>query len=35
MSPDTVPTHRKNLFRKKETKSVGEFVCKCIEWGLV
>ncbi|WP_223580168.1 hypothetical protein [Sphingobacterium sp. GVS05A] len=35
MSPDTVRTHRKNLFRKKETKSVGEFVCKCIEWGLV
>jgi len=35
ISPDTVRTHRKNLFRKTATKSVGEFVRKCIEWGLV
>jgi|GEM_PF-6326343 len=35
ISPDRVRTHRKNLFRKTETKSVGEFVRKYIEWGLV
>ncbi|MGJ1284861.1 LuxR C-terminal-related transcriptional regulator [Sphingobacterium spiritivorum] len=35
ISPDTVRTHRKNLFRKAETKRVGEFICKCIEWGLL
>ncbi|WP_454881950.1 helix-turn-helix transcriptional regulator [Sphingobacterium detergens] len=31
MSPNTVSTHQKNLFRKTETKSVGELVLKCIE----
>lgn len=35
ISPETVRTHRKNLFRKTETKNVGEFICKCIEWGLL
>lgn len=35
ISPDTVRTHRKNLLRKTETKNVGEFICKCIEWGLL
>lgn len=35
ISPDTVRTHRKNLFRKTGSKSVGEFICKCIEWGLL
>lgn len=35
ISPDTVRTHRRNLLRKTETKSVGEFVRRCIEWGLV
>ena len=35
ISPDTVRTHRRNLLRKTEAKSVGDFVRRCIEWGLV
>ncbi|MFD1772104.1 LuxR C-terminal-related transcriptional regulator [Sphingobacterium suaedae] len=35
ISPFTVRTHRKNLFKKTETKNVGEFICKCLEWGLL
>lgn len=35
ISPDTVRTHRKNLLRKTKTKNVGEFICRCIEWGLL
>ncbi|MCW2262081.1 MULTISPECIES: helix-turn-helix domain-containing protein [Sphingobacterium] len=35
ISPNTVRTHRKNLFKKTKVKSVGEFVRKCIEWGLL
>ncbi len=35
ISPETVRTHRKNLFRKTNTKNVGEFIRKCIEWGLL
>lgn len=35
ISPDTVRTHRKNLFRKTNVNNVAEFVRKCIEWGLL
>ncbi|NJI75437.1 LuxR family transcriptional regulator [Sphingobacterium kitahiroshimense] len=35
ISPDTVRTHRKNLFRKSNVNCVAEFVRKCIEWGLL
>jgi|GEM_PF-164719 len=35
ISPDTVRTHRKNLFKKTNVNSVAEFVRKCIEWGLL
>ena len=35
ISPETVRTHSKNLFRKTNTKNVGEFIRKCIEWELL
>jgi len=35
ISPDTVRTHRKNLYRKTGSKSAGEFIRQCIEWGLL
>ncbi|MFZ4861749.1 LuxR C-terminal-related transcriptional regulator [Sphingobacterium sp. Mn56C] len=35
IAPDTVRTHRKRLLRKSQTKNVGEFIRKCLEWGLL